>query len=493
MKKGKHTFFKKVIYLVLIIYIAITSFSIAYGTEMFFDTREQGKQYKKRSISVSGFEDVILSFSDEMYFDAENYKTTAEEKKNNNYLIIGVCGFLVVYWVGLLIICEKEELYDYTYNNSDDIETLRKYNPLIAGCIVDNRQVLPRDIMSVILGLIQRGYIDMEMIPNKELGEDNYIYMISESKKNKGDLDKVECYIMSWIFGYYEEEKVDLIRKLKDITKRKDFLKKMNELNHIAEEELNSKGANIQKVPKFIRGLNVFLLIAVVFISAVHIITNGISIQIYESTVLLFILTLAAVIFIIPVVALIIHLALMFIIWLKKVIKNTSEIYSGKKIIEMSAITFFFVFLLIVIVYFIVPNKYICLDIFMIGMALLIVKTDNLMTKHNKEILNDYYALNEIKYRIEEYSLIKDEQINYMKLWDDYLIYAVAFGIPVPIVKKLRNTHKEDEDLRYLSKCEGLYYISKAYLEVMWEMEFKKAKEPKILKKMIIISFKKQV
>ena len=133
---------------------------------------------------------------------------------------------------------------------------------------------------------------------------------------------------------------------------------------------------------------------------------------------------------------------------------------------------------------------YICLDIFMIGLALLIVRTDNLMTKHSKEMLNDYYALNEIKYRIEEYSLIKDEQINYIKLWDEYFIYGVAFGVPIPIVKKLRSSLKEDEDLRYLAKCEGLYYISKEYLEVMWEMDLNKAKRRKKMKSFFRQEFK---
>src|SRR5699024_498446 len=102
------------------------------------------------------------------------------------------------------------------------------------------------------------------------------------------------------------------------------------------------------------------------------------------------------------------------------------EKFSGKKIVSMSLMIMIFMAIFIGIVYMIAPNKYICLDIFMIGMALLIVRTDNLMTKHSKEALNDYYALQEIKYKISEYSLIKDEQINYIKLWDEYLIYAVA-------------------------------------------------------------------
>ena len=52
----------------------------------------------------------------------------------------------------------------------------------------------------------------------------------------------------------------------------------------------------------------------------------------------------------------------------------------------------------------------------------------------------------------------------------------MAFGIPIQIVNKLKETHKEDEDIEYLLKCENLYYICKAYLEVMWDMEFKERK-----------------
>ena len=63
-----------------------------------------------------------------------------------------------------------------------------------------------------------------------------------------------------------------------------------------------------------------------------------------------------------------------------------------------------------------------------------------------------------------------------MKLWEEYLVYAVAFGIPIQIVNKLKDTYQEDEDIEYLMKCENLYYICKAYLEVMWDMEFKEQK-----------------
>ena len=183
----------------------------------------------------------------------------------------------------------------------------------------------------------------------------------------------------------------------------------------------------------------------------------------------------------------IVLLLLLSIVLLKKLIKSQAEKYSGKKIVSMSLLILIFLAIFIGIIYLVVPNKYICLDIFMIGMSILIVRTDNLMTKNSKEALNDYYALQEIKYKISEYSLIKEEQINYMKLWDEYLIYAVAFGIPIQIVNKLKETHKEDEDIKYLLKSENLYYICKAYLEVMWDMEFKERKNIFSVKKIFEI------
>ena len=222
--------------------------------------------------------------------------------------------------------------------------------------------------------------------------------------------------------------------------------------------------------------MNFFLIGISIALTVVHIINNGLNVHIYETTIYLILLLIIAIIVVIPLIAFIIHLILFAITIGKKMIKTTTEKYSGKQIVTMTVLILVPMIAIITFLYFVIPSKYLCLDIFMIGMSVLIVKTDNLMTKHNKEILDDYYSLQEVKYRIQEYSLIKDEQINYIEMWEEYLIYAVAFGIPVPIVNKLKGTYKEDEDIKYLLKCENLYYICKAYLEVMWEMKFKEKK-----------------
>lgn len=467
---------KKLTLIFIITFLLITSFVISFGMQFNINSQEANKEYKNKDFAINGIDNIFFTFHDELFFNGENTEISNEQKNFNNYLVIGVSIALIIYWIILLILFEKEEPCDFTYENIDDITTLKKYNPMIAGCLVDNRQVLPRDVMAVVLNLIHKEHILMEMIPNTSGGKDDYIYMISENKEKNGRLDEIELYVLNWIFGFYEEEKVDLIKKLKELSKRKDFLKNMNKLNNMAEEKLHKLGANIPNFPKKLRILNVILALFTISLSTIHIINNGINVQIYQSTIWLLLFIIGCVFLVVPVIALAIHLILFLIVLLKKFIKSTTDRYSGKKITQMSAVVLTFMTIIIAIVFAFVPDKYICLDLFMIGMAILIVKTDNLMTKHSKEILNDYYALNEIKYRIEEYSLIKNEQINYIKLWDEYFVYAVAFGIPIPVVNKLRVPHKEDEDFSYLAKSETLYYTCKAYLEVMWDMNFKNKK-----------------
>lgn len=467
--------FKKV----SILFIMCISLFIGVST-----AKAKRQEYIQNSIDLFG---ITIWYTDKVYFDGENNEVTQEQKDINNIVTTAMSIFLVIYWIVLLLLFEKEELYDYTYENADELETLKKYNPMLAGCFVDNRQVLARDVTAVVLNLIQKDILKMEMKPTME-GNDTYNYIIS---KNKGvdttNLDEIEKYILNWLFGYYEQEEVDLIEKLKEISKRKDFIKHIKKLDIMTQKKLNSLGANIKSVPGFIRKANVILLIMVCIMSVIHIANNGLNIHIYESTLFIMGFIAVGVIFILPVVALIIHLLLLSIVLLKKLIKSQAEKYSGKKIVSMSLLILIFLAIFIGIIYLVVPNKYICLDIFMIGMSILIVRTDNLMTKNSKEALNDYYALQEIKYKISEYSLIKEEQINYMKLWDEYLIYAVAFGIPIQIVNKLKETHKEDEDIKYLLKSENLYYICKAYLEVMWDMEFKERKNIFSVKKIFEI------
>ena len=100
------------------------------------------------------------------------------------------------------------------------------------------------------------------------------------------------------VFGYYEQEEIDLIEKLKEISKRKDFMKHLKKLNKITQNKLNSIGANIKAAPEFIRKANVILLIIVCIMAVIHITNNGLDIHIYESTLFLMGIVAVGVIFI---------------------------------------------------------------------------------------------------------------------------------------------------------------------------------------------------
>src|SRR5699024_2850990 len=111
------------------------------------------EKYEQKSINIFG---LTIWYQDKVYFDGENDVVTQEQKDTNNILVCGFCAFLIIYWIVLLFLFEREETYNYTYENIDDMKILKKYNPMMAGCLVDNREVLARDVTAVVLNLIQK-------------------------------------------------------------------------------------------------------------------------------------------------------------------------------------------------------------------------------------------------------------------------------------------------------------------------------------------------
>ena len=104
-------------------------------------------------------------------------RTNDEGRKNKNayttkIIIFAVC--LLIYWIILMLIYEKDK--KYMVNNLDEGEIFKKYNPMLAGCIQGSRNILARDIIAVILGLINNKNIKLE-IRSSFSGKDNYQYI----------------------------------------------------------------------------------------------------------------------------------------------------------------------------------------------------------------------------------------------------------------------------------------------------------------------------
>ena len=165
--------------------------------------------------------------------DEKEISENRELKKSYTFKIIIIAICLLVYWIILMLIYEKDK--KYILDNVDDEELFKKYNPMIAGCIQGSRQILARDIIAVILNLINKKVITMDMIPSTSKKEP-YRYVITKNEENYNKLDNIEQYVYDWVFdGDY---KVDLKYRLEKMPKEKDANKKFKELNKTVEEEL---------------------------------------------------------------------------------------------------------------------------------------------------------------------------------------------------------------------------------------------------------------
>ena len=151
--------------------------------------------------------------------------------------------------------------------------------------------------------------------------------------------------------------------------------------------------------------------------------------------------------------------------------QQITEGYTGRILIAKSISIIFSTCVLMIIYVVFAKNVYIIYDILLLGVTCLIIFTDDYMLKHESRILNDYYNLKRIENIISEYSLIKVENMEFIKIWDQYYAYGVAFGIPMPVNKEL-DVPYENTNILTPQNLEGIYHVSKSYLEVMWDMEF---------------------
>ena len=121
------------------------------------------------------------------------------EKKNNftkTVLIFAI--ILFAYWVILLFVYEKDKKYRTSYTDEDEL--FKKYNPLIAGCIQGSREILARDIIAVILNLIDKKLIKMEIMPSVRENEPYSYILLKPNSEDEKKMDEIEKYICGWIF-----------------------------------------------------------------------------------------------------------------------------------------------------------------------------------------------------------------------------------------------------------------------------------------------------
>jgi len=377
----------------------------------------------------------------ELIYDDENAIIENKEEKNAftlKIIIFAIC--LLIYWIVLMLVFEKDKKYQVA--NIEEEKLFEKYNPMMAGCIQGSRTILARDIIAIILGLINKKIIKLEII-NRLGDKDNYLYIISKDKQKEGLMDSIEKYVYNWIFK--EKEQVSLSDRLKEMPKEKEANIKFKELNDLVEQNLAAKGANQAKVPLIVRGFNIFLFILSIVLIAKHIMFNGL--DIYDSEIANLILFDSGVYILpfIPFIMGILYIPINIIIIIRHKINKTVQRVTGQKIVTttISLIVLFSVIIALTAMFS--SSKYIVADEILICIATILILTDNLMLKNNAIMIEDFSKLNTLKYKLENYSIMEDRDIEQVVLWEQYLSYAVSFGIADKIIKRIKGLYIDDD------------------------------------------------
>lgn len=370
-----------------------------------------------------------------------------EQGKDLNKLILFLSVSLIIYWIIILLIFERDK--KYKVSNINEEELFEKYNPLIAGCIQGNRDILSRDIIAVILNLINKGNIRLTMkgdVNEKSL----YNYIVEKVPEKENEMDEIELLIYKWLFT---GEKETLIERLQEMPKVQNANFKFKELDGLAKKELKKLGANKTSVPNIIKAINVMLLCGAIFLVVYHIK----SIKFDEKILPLMIL--APIIF--ALIPLIPKLVMNITVKIRHLITN--NIQNAQKITTTSISIIIISLLIMAITYWILKIPELIADELLISVTILIVITDDLMLKNNVNMIEDYSRLNCLKEKLEN-TLLNEKDIGQIYLWNEYLAYAVSFGIGKKIIDKISGIYTDNDLLNYVvNNNEMLDYIENDY------------------------------
>lgn len=414
-------------------------------------------------------------------FDKIIYENKSENLGNGGLsttLVVIFTIFLAIYWIVLLVIFEREDKYEGT-NYLKDEEIFQKYNPLLAGCISQNRDVLSRDIIAVIINLSNKGIVKLDILKDAET-KNGYKYMLYRIKDKEYLMDDVEKEIHSIIFEFVqkESEEVDLVQKLKDMPKIEETYKKFNGLNYIAKAELNKHGANRQSVPMAFRIYNIFMFMVAIVLCIYNINEACLDIKITVSTVLWCFLIIALMLMSIPLIIALCYLVLKVIGYTKKGINKINELkLNGQKIVSTSVSIILSTIILNIVTALVTHNIYLVLDEILLSISYLVMRTDNLMLKNDTKILSEYASVRALEEKLENYTTLSEKNIEQIVLWKEYIAYAISFGISTDIINYLDGLKKEDKLIQELKNYDLLYYSCKNYLEVFFGFNFNNKKK----------------
>lgn len=418
------------------------------AARLVFDNTNIANTQKKSNLNAYGL----------IYQDEQQIAKISDRKQKYTRNIYLFALILMVYWIILLVIYEKDKKLKVTEINEEEL--FQKYNPMLAGCLQGNRDILARDIIAVILNLIEKKNIHLEIKSLYEKEERVYGYYLSKNPEKEQEMDEIEKNVYNWVFE--QGIRVELSEALQEMPKDKNANEKFKHLNKLTQETLNKTGANKKAVPITIRIFNTFLFFITVYVAIKHILYEGF--EIYQATDLFFTI-LPILLYILPVTMILIYIPMFLLIQLRHQMTKWIHKITGQKIVT-TAVTIIAIFLIIIIftVFFgNQGNRYIIADEVLLCISLIIMLTDNLMLKNSIKTMEDYSKMNSLKEKIENCTLMDDRDIEQITLWGTYLAYAVSFGIADKISKRIKNLYLDDDLLNLLNDTKIMDYLLSDY------------------------------
>lgn len=400
--------------------------------KVLYDLENTINNKQKKNIVYSGY--LINEYNEKKNIELQKTKKMEFIQKLEKYTTIAI-PILIIYWLVLLYKYEYDKRYKVLTVNEDEL--FEKFNPLLAGCIEGSRTPISRDIIAVILNLVNKKVVKLD-IRNSLNQNENYEYKLIKNQDNEiGNMDQIEQYVYNWIFDGADE--VNLTDRLKQIVEDKNAKYKFEKLYNISLDKMQELGANKSEIPKILQIFNDILLISsIVYVIATILYTIDIK-------------SFAQILIEVGIIGIIV-----LPMWIRfaKVITTKLKMISDRillgkpKWMNTAVVIPIMVFFIVTVIFgqtltFIVM---IARDItfgaiikyfLLISICAIISFTDGLMLKNNKRMIEYYSQLHVLKKKVQD-TLLNDKDIEYIELWDRYLTYAISFGITKKIQKRVK-------------------------------------------------------
>lgn len=369
-----------------------------------------------------------------------SYLDKKELAVNLNKVAIIMTIIILSYWAFLLIRYEREiELVPLVANDAD---ILNKYNPMIAACIAQNRGMHPRDILAVLIDLVNVKALKMVHIRASVIGGVKDTYKLTKNQEFFNDveqlrkLDEIQKSVLDIFFD--GNQTIELTQRLTKIKKDSRAVTLLKQLDEKVADVLENIGANHTKVPKTLRIWNTFIFVGiciyVLFMIGYNISLSFVTLSTSMSETFMWSflsleLIVGIIVVLFPIAILIIKCVVKLLDALRKGVAKLAFKLTNKKLtktIIAIIIVFTMVFAFEIIL---IKNTNLIVATILFFAALLVVLTDNLMTSHDKAMQKEYVLLKILQDKIENGSMLEEKQIQDNILWNRYFTLAIALGV----------------------------------------------------------------